>query len=178
MPHVIEPASSGRAKCRACDLAIAKGDLRFGERLPNAFGDGEMTLWFHARCAAYARPEPFLATVKERSDAAASLDELVVAAQFGLDHRRVPRIHGAERASSGRAKCRHCREPIGKDEWRIPIVFFEEYRFNPGGFVHARCARAYFETAAIADRLHHFTPSLAGDELIDLERVIAPTHDA
>ena len=58
--HVIEPASSGRAKCRSCDQPIAKGELRFGERQPNAFGDGEMTLWFHLPCAAYSRPEPFL----------------------------------------------------------------------------------------------------------------------
>src|SRR5688500_16765560 len=42
--HIIEPASSGRAKCRSCDQPIAKGELRFGERQPNAFGDGEMTL--------------------------------------------------------------------------------------------------------------------------------------
>ena len=57
---MIEPASSGRAKCRSCDQPIAKGELRFGERQPNAFGEGEMTLWFHLPCAAYSRPEPFL----------------------------------------------------------------------------------------------------------------------
>lgn len=173
MPHVIEPASSGRAKCRACDLPIAKGELRFGERQPNAFGDGEMTLWFHVRCAAYARPEPFLATVEEQPAATALFEELSTAARFGLAHRRVPRIHGAERASSGRALCRSCKEAIGKGEWRIPIVFFEEYRFSPGGFVHARCARIYFETAAIADRLRHFNPSLSDEDLGDLEHVIA-----
>jgi len=38
MPHVIEPATSARAKCRGCDLKIDKGELRFGERQPNAFG--------------------------------------------------------------------------------------------------------------------------------------------
>ena len=44
MDHVIEPASSGRAKCRGCGRAIAKGELRLGERLPNPFTDeGEMT---------------------------------------------------------------------------------------------------------------------------------------
>ena len=42
MAHVIEHASSGRAKCRSCDQPIAKGELRFGERQPNAFGEGEM----------------------------------------------------------------------------------------------------------------------------------------
>ena len=30
MPHLIEPASSGRAKCRGCGKLIAKGELRLG----------------------------------------------------------------------------------------------------------------------------------------------------
>ena len=58
--HVIEPATSGRAKCRGCSQPIAKGELRFGERMPNPYGDGEMTLWFHLPCGAYKRPEPLL----------------------------------------------------------------------------------------------------------------------
>lgn len=174
VPHVIESASSGRAKCRACNVAIAKGALRFGERQPNAFGDGEMTLWFHLRCAAYARPEPFLETVGDPpSNESPELPELVAAARFGLTHRRVPRIHGAERASSGRAHCRSCKELIGKGEWRIPIVFFEEYRFSPGGFIHARCAQAYFETTAVLDRLRHFNPDLTEADLRELETLAA-----
>ena len=40
MPHVIEAAPTGRAKCRGCGRAIARGELRFGERLPNAYGEG------------------------------------------------------------------------------------------------------------------------------------------
>src|SRR5258708_6204949 len=39
MPSVIEAASSGRAKCRVCGQAILKGQLRFGEALPNAYGE-------------------------------------------------------------------------------------------------------------------------------------------
>ena len=126
---MIEPASSGRAKCRSCDQAIAKGELRFGERQPNAFGEGEMTLWFHLPCAAYSRPEPFLeaqgaAPADAGEDAGSAttqgevagpeLEALAVAARFGIEHRRVPRLHGAERATSGRAHCRSCRELIAK----------------------------------------------------------------
>ncbi|MGH7341280.1 MAG: PARP-type zinc finger-containing protein, partial [Candidatus Rokuibacteriota bacterium] len=68
MPHVFETASSGRAKCRGCAQPIAKGDLRFGERLPNPFGEGEMTLWFHPICAAYKRPEPILEALGEAAE--------------------------------------------------------------------------------------------------------------
>ena len=60
MPHTIEPAASGRAKCRGCGQKIAKDELRFGERLENPYGEGEMTLWFHLVCGVYKRPEPFL----------------------------------------------------------------------------------------------------------------------
>ena len=57
MAHVFEPASSARSKCRGCGRAIAKGEIRFGERLANPFAEGEMTHWFHPLCAAYKRPE-------------------------------------------------------------------------------------------------------------------------
>jgi poly(ADP-ribose) polymerase-like protein len=183
MAHVIEAASSGRAKCRSCDQPIAKGELRFGERQPNAFGEGEMTLWFHLPCAAYSRPEPFLELHAEASAAAdggatqgaateAQLQQLAEAARFGIAHRRVPRLHGAERATSGRAHCRSCRELIAKGTWRLPLVFFEDYRFNPGGYLHAHCARNYFETTAILDRVRHFSPELREPELAEVAGAI------
>jgi hypothetical protein len=165
--HVIEPASSGRAKCRSCDQPIGKGALRFGERQPNAFGDGEMTLWFHLPCAAYSRPEPFLET-QSVAPAGADFEPLAAAARFGIEHRRVPRLHGAERATSGRAHCRSCRELIGKGEWRLPLVFFEDYRFNPGGYIHARCARNYFETIDLLERIRHFSPQLPEGDLAEV----------
>jgi hypothetical protein len=164
VPHVIEAASSGRAKCRGCGRPIAKGELRFGERQPNAFGEGEMTLWFHLRCAAYGRPEPFLEIAATAGDAAATLTP---AAHFGIEHRRVPRIHGAERA-----RCRSCKELIAKDEWRIALVFFEDFRFEPGGFVHAGCAQPYFETIDIVDRIHHFSPDLGAAEIAELTQAL------
>lgn len=187
MAHVIEAAASGRAKCRSCDRPIAKGELRFGERQPNAFGEGEMTLWFHLPCAAYSRPEPFLeaqsaAPADTGTDAGSGaaqvavpevqLEPLAEAARFGIAHRRVPRLHGAERATSGRAHCRSCRELIAKGEWRLPLVFFEDYRFSPGGYLHAHCARAYFETTAILDRVRHFSPQLRESELAELAGAI------
>jgi len=167
VPHVIESASSGRAKCRGCDRTISKGELRFGERQPNAFGEGEMTLWFHLPCAAFKRPEPFL-EVAASSDAPPEAAALVGAAQTGIEHRRLPRINGAERAATGRARCRRCKELIAKDAWRIALSFFEEYRFNPGGFIHATCAAEYFETADILDRVHCFSPALTSEELAEL----------
>lgn len=169
MPHVFEVAPTGRAKCRGCGKAIAKGEVRFGERLPNSFGEGEMTLWFHVTCAAYSRPEPFLEIA---ATAGAEAAALVPAARFGIEHRRVPRIHGAERAPTGRARCRSCKELIAKDEWRIALVFFEEFRFEPGGFVHAGCSQPYFETIDIVDRIQHFSPELGATDVADLDKAL------
>src|SRR5689334_17368286 len=149
MPHIFELAPSARAKCRGCGLAIAKGEVRFGERLPNPFADGEgveMTHWFHVPCAAYRRPEPFLASLPEATVEIADKDTLVREAELGVAHRRLPRVSTAERASTGRATCRHCKEPIAKDSWRIALVYYEEGRFTPSGFVHVACLPAYCET--------------------------------
>lgn len=177
MLHVIEKASSARAKCRACDRKIAKDELRFGERQPNAFGEGEMTLWFHLPCAAYTRPAPFLETLVVDALGGSEVPDgqtLADAARFGIEHRRVPRVHGAEAAPTGRARCRHCKEPIEQGTWRIPLVFFEDFRFAASGFVHAGCARDYFETTEILDRIAHFNPELTPRELEEVRRALTP----
>ena len=149
MAHVIEPASSGRAKCRGCGKQIARDELRLGERLPNPYAEGEMTLWFHLACAAFKRPEPMLEALATNPLELERRDWLEAEAQRGLDHRRLPRVDGGQRAPSGRARCRSCKEPIAKDEWRISLVFYEDGRFNPSGFIHARCAGDYLGTTDV-----------------------------
>jgi len=163
MAHTIEPASSGRAKCRGCGQAIAKGELRFGERLPNPFADdGDMTLWFHPRCAAYKRPES-LAEVLEGSgvDNEEALKAII---DFGIQHRRTLRVNGIQRSPSARARCRSCEEPIVKDDWRIPLVIFDDGMFNASGYVHLSCVSGYFETTDILDRIRHFETEPLSDE--------------
>ena len=174
MSNTFELASSGRAKCRGCGRPIGKGELRFGERLPNPFAeDGEMTLWFHPLCAAYKRPEAVLHALGETAENVAERDQLERAAQHSVEHRRLPRIDGAERAPSGQAKCRHCREPIERGSWRIRVTFYEEGRFSPGGFVHLGCRKLYFETDDILDRVLHFSLDLSADERDELARALS-----
>lgn len=178
MPHVLEYATSGRAKCRGCDTKLEKGELRFGERRPNTFGDGEMTLWFHVICAAFRRPEPFIEYLDSDEAPDVSADDLVhtrglrPAAEQGLKHHRLPRLQLVSRAPTGRARCRHCRELIEKDAWRIGLSFFEEHRFNPSGFIHAGCAHAYFETREIMDRIVHFNEPLTPEELDTVSQLL------
>ena len=47
-------------------------------------------------------------------------------------------------------------------------MFFEEFRFSPGGFVHAACTNGYFDTTAVIDRCLYFSPGLAPDDIAEL----------
>ena len=171
MPHIIETAPTGRAKCRGCGERIAAGVLRFGERLPNPFADdgGEMTHWFHLPCAAFRRPESFLETVAAVPDGIPDRDRLEHEARLGVAHHRLPRVSTAERAPSGRAACRACRTPIEKNAWRISLVFYDDGRFVPSGFVHIHCARAYLESAEVLPRVKHFSPALSDADVAEIE---------
>jgi hypothetical protein len=171
--HLFEPAASGRSKCRGCARPIKRAELRFGESLPNLFGEGEMTLWFHPLCAAYKRPQALLealaaATTQEVPDR----ENLERAALRSMTHRRVPRVDGAEQSPSGQARCRSCHEPIARGNWRIRIVFYEEGRFFPGGYIHLTCRKVYFETDEVLDQLLHFSPDLSDAEREDLIRAV------
>ena len=142
--------------------------MRLGERLPNLFGEVDMTLWFHLPCAAYKRPGPFLEallTTTEQIDDVARLEQV---ARLGLAHRRLPRIDGAQRTESSRAHCRHCRELIVRGDWRIRLVYYQEGRFEPSGYVHLRCAQDYFETAEVIDHVRHFSPELTEADLAEI----------
>ena len=164
MPHVLEPASSGRAKCRGCGQAIKKDEIRLGEKLPNPFAEGEMTHWYHPACAAFKRPETFLEVAEDQPGSIADCEALVEQAQIGGAHRRVPRVDGAARSPTGRARCRSCRELIEKDSWRIALVFYEDGRYQSSGFVHAGCVFSYFKTTDILRPVRHFSPELSDED--------------
>ena len=170
MAHVFESAPTGRAKCRGCARVIAKGEIRFGERIPNPFAEGEATLWFHPLCGAYKRPEAMLEALEQNRAAAPDPDALERAARGNAAQRRLQRIDGAERSPTGQAKCRQCHEPIAKGNWRVRLVFYEEGRFSPSGFVHLGCRRDYFETDDVLAPLLHFSPDLTDEDRADLMR--------
>ena len=178
MPHHFEPAATGRAKCRACGAAIAKGAWRLGEVVPNLYADAdgaEAVHWYHAWCGAYRRPEAARAALDSASDGLPDRAALVAAADLGLALPRLSRLHEAGRAASGRAACRHCHAAIAKDTWRIGLLFWQDGRFSPAGFVHVACAGGYFETTALVDRLRYFTPGLTDADLAEIEAaLIAP----
>ena len=129
-----------------------------------------MTLWFHPLCAAYKRPESLLEALGETTESVPDRESLERAALRRVTHRRVPRIDGAERSPSGQARCRSCREPIVRGSWRIRIVFYDEGRFSPGGYVHLTCRKVYFETDEVLEQVLHFSPALSDAEREELIR--------
>lgn len=177
--HTIEPAASGRAKCRGCGEKIAKDELRLGARLPNPFVEGELTLWFHLVCGAYKRPEQYLEAAKTTSETIENAEWLEAEAKKSLEHERLPRLNGAERAPTGRARCRSCRELIEKGSWRISVIYYDEVegRFEPAGHIHPKCAKAYFGTSDLVDRLKHFSPDLESQEWKEIGAELANADD-
>lgn len=216
MPHRIEPAPSGRARCRGCKQKIDKGEQRLSAAVPNAFGGGESFLHYHLACAALRQPDAFLelvdgpavagtppepdtqpvsATVEAdappdagvgeassvepdesskpgySAEVLALLQQERAAAVLSREHRRLRRLVRAERASSGRARCRHCHELIAKGEVRLVLEIVDEGMSNPAGFIHVSCVLPYIGTSKYVGQL--ITPQTE-DDSIDVEELLAP----
>ena len=106
MPNRVEIAPSGRAACRGCKQAIAKGLPRFAEETANQFSEegGVSYRYWHLVCAAPKMANELAAALTGFEGAVEDRDALdALIAQ----HLR-PESPYAERAGSGRAKCRSC----------------------------------------------------------------------
>jgi len=168
---IFEIASSGRARCRGCGGVIARGEMRFGEVLPNPFADGDLTVWFHPACAAWKRPAPLLEALSGTDQTVVDRESLADIAHHCQRHTRLPRVDGAEQAPSGRARCRHCRKPIARDDWRIRLTFHQDGQFAAGGFIHLSCRQDYFHTTEIRlDHVLHFSANLTPEERESLQQ--------
>ena len=171
MPDVIESAKSGRAKCRGCRAGIAKGELRFGECAANPYGEGDTLQWFHLACAADKRSDKLLAALTDFDgdpiDGRAELEEIAAAGQRNPN---LARVQHAERAPSGRARCRECRELIEKGVLRLVMEPEAEVQSNmfPAYFVHAGCAEAHVGLEGLLDKVHRVSPALEEPDLAEL----------
>lgn len=173
MTDVIETASTGRSKCRRCQQNIQKGELRFGERVPNAFGEGEATHWFHLGCAAEKRPQKLSDALASHDGEIADRERLLAIASEGANNPELAGIVHAERSPSGRAKCRQCHEPIAKGELRIAVAREEEpLGMAVTSYVHVRCGTTYFGSDGLASKLERTSPELSPDELGELRAAL------
>jgi poly [ADP-ribose] polymerase 1 len=144
--HKIEPAPTGRAACRGCKKAVEKGTLRFCEEFQNPYSEdgGTSYRYWHLGCAAVKLANEvagalgrYEGPVEDRE----SIEALV------REHMR-PEMPYAERAGTGRAKCRVCDETIKKDELRVAFERVFEGPMGPQkgpAYVHPKCAARYLE---------------------------------
>ena len=51
-------------------------------------------------------------------------------------------------------------------------MYFEDYRFQPAGFIHAACTAEYFETIDVLDRIEHFNNELPSESLDEVSKAI------
>jgi hypothetical protein len=146
MAHKVEVSPSGRAACRGCKKPIAKGTPRFGEEFANPFSEeGGMSFrYWHPECAATKLANELagaLASYEGPIDGREALDALIA------EHTRPPMPY-AERASTGRARCRACDETIAKGALRIAFERSLETPMGPqkaAAYAHTKCVRRYLE---------------------------------
>jgi hypothetical protein len=150
MANVIEEAKSGRAACRTCKKPIAKGELRFGEEAPNAFGDQPSLRWHHLACAAAKLPAELKATLETHGDVPNRAElEKIMADAIAKGHAKPAGMPYADKAPTGRARCMQCQQAIEKDALRVAV----EREIETGamvtqsaGYLHPACAGAYVES--------------------------------
>jgi ribosomal protein L37AE/L43A len=147
-PHRIEAARSSRSKCRTCRRKIDKGVLRLGILLEGPYGTGY--LWHHLKCAAAQKPDDLAAAYEAEAwgeglkvPPLAEMQRLRVAAEKRKSERKTP--PWAERAKTGRSKCKRCGEVIAKGSWRVILarevdVFGQARRANVN--IHPQCVTA------------------------------------
>lgn len=150
MANVIEEAKSGRASCRTCRKAIAKGELRLGVEVQTQFSDTPTVQWHHVLCAAGKHPAELkeaLAAYGGEVPNRAELDQAMDAAirKGGAKPAGFPY---ADRAPTGRAKCMQCEAAIEKGSSRVAVereVDTGSFVTRGAGYLHPRCVAENLE---------------------------------
>lgn len=168
--YVIEGARSSRSRCKVCRRAISKDTLRLGVLIEGPYGTGY--LWHHLTCAARRKFE----NVEEAYELEAwneaktppgklpSLDELRKMSEVAEERKQQRKqIPYAEPAPSGRAKCKHCEQPIDKGSVRVVlgrgVYFGSQIRTAPIN-VHPQCVAAELKSEDCTTEIEGFEAAL------------------
>lgn len=173
MAETIEVAKTGRAKCRSCRQAIEKDTLRFGEEQPSAFAEGMQMVWYHLPCAAKSKP----VALKSALDAFQGEvpDRAALEAAMGEADESPSLFPYAERATTGRSKCLHCKEPIEKGTLRVATQRETEYAMGrpSAGYLHPRCAPEFLQADNLLAEIKKNSRGLDETDFADLEQQLA-----
>jgi len=177
MPHVIEVAKTGRAGCRACKTPIPKGELRFGEEVPNAFSaSGEMSYqWYHVPCAALKKPRQLKAALEGFTGEVPDRANLEKTIEDAAKKEKPSNFPYAERAATGRSRCQACQQPIEKGALRVAVereVETASFRTAGAGYLHPKCAKAYTKDEQLLEKIKANATSLTPADLDELSREV------
>lgn len=178
MPHLIEAAKSNRASCRGCREKISKGELRFGEETFNNFSSsgGAAYRWYHLKCAASQHPDKLgeaMATFEGELPGRDLLTAAIAAGKAARKARGKPSFPYAERAPSGRSRCRHCEEKIEKGAFRVAVeteVDTGSFVTSGAGYLHPACSAEFTEDPELLQKLREHS-ALSAEELTELEQL-------
>ena len=150
MANVIEEAKSGRASCRTCKKAIAKGELRLGVETQTQFSDTPSMQWHHVLCAAAKLPDELKAALADYPGEVPNRAELEAAMQEAAKKgaAKPAGFPYVDRAPTGRAKCMQCEEPIEKGAFRVAVERELTIGANVtrgAGYLHPRCVAENLE---------------------------------
>jgi len=150
MANVIEEAKSGRASCRTCKKAIAKGELRFGHEVMTQFSSDPTLQWHHLLCAATKLPVELKAALDAFPGTVPNRDELEKAMAGAIEkgNAKPGGFPHADRAPTGRAKCMQCEQPIEKGAVRIVVereVDTGSFVTRSNGYMHPKCVTENLE---------------------------------
>lgn len=186
MAHIVETAKSGRAKCRTCGEGISKGEIRFGEEVPNAFSEsGGMALhWHHLRCAAKKKPSQlrealtsFPGPVPDRAE----LDRLIAENE---PKQRPTTFPYAELAPSPRSHCGECHTVIAKGALRVALAREQEGPTLMGPptprYYHLACSPAVLgpDLDKALSQIRANSRGLSPDDVAELTRALANKQGA
>lgn len=184
MAHIVETAKSGRARCRTCGEGILKGDLRFGEEVPNGFSDdgGTTHNWHHLQCAAKKKPSQLRGALESYPGEIPNrqlIDHLIAENEPKQKPTSFPY---AERAASARSHCGECHTLIAKGALRVALQ-----RENEGPsmmmpptprYYHAACVRTVLpaDLATSLAQIRTNSRGLTQDDLDELARALGPAR--
>lgn len=151
MANVIEEAKSGRASCRTCKKAIAKGELRLGVETQTQFSDTPSLQWHHLLCAATKHPDELKAALAEYTGEVPNRAELDAAMEAAAKKgaAKPAAFPYVDKAPTGRAKCMACEQPIEKASFRVAVERELEIGANVtrgAGYLHPACVAANLES--------------------------------
>jgi len=183
-PYVIEGARSGRSRCKTCRRKINQGVPRIGMLIEGPYGVGY--LWHHLTCAAkrqFERVEEAYGLeawkeAKQPLEPVPDLEKLrALREKAEADRGKRKEIPYAEPAPTGRARCKHCGEPIEQGSLRVTlgrrVEFGNQVRMAPVN-VHPRCVRAELDSDESAVEREGFAEALAAhSEQVPAERIRA-----